>query len=51
MMIKKTSHIWPSYFEFFGVDVIMDNNYDLYLMEVNSSPMIIGTNEKKTELF
>jgi hypothetical protein len=37
-------------FELFGVDFVIDNNLGLHIVEVNASPMIIGTATRKTEL-
>lgn len=37
-------------YEFFGVDIILDEEFNPYILEVNASPMIIGTVPKKTEL-
>jgi glutathione synthase/RimK-type ligase-like ATP-grasp enzyme len=35
----------------FGVDIILDENFKLYVIEINPSPMIIGNIPKKTNLF
>jgi tubulin monoglycylase TTLL3/8 len=37
-------------FELFGADFVIDNDLNLYIIEVNASPMIIGTASRKTEL-
>lgn len=37
-------------YEFYGVDIILDEEFKPYILEVNASPMIIGTVPKKTEL-
>ena len=37
-------------FELFGVDFVIDDNLELYIVEVNASPMIIGTATRKTDL-
>lgn len=35
----------------FGVDIILDENFKLFVIEINPSPMIIGNIPKKTNLF
>jgi tubulin monoglycylase TTLL3/8 len=37
-------------FELFGADFVIDDDLNLYIIEVNASPMIIGTAGRKTEL-
>lgn len=37
-------------FELFGVDFVIDDKLGLHIVEVNASPMIIGTATRKTEL-
>lgn len=37
-------------YEMFGVDFVIDENFKLYVIEVNASPMIIGTSHEKTKL-
>ena len=34
----------------FGVDIVMDENFKLYIIEINSSPMIVGTAKKKNKI-
>lgn len=41
----------PGVYEMFGVDIVLDENYKLYVIEINPSPMIIGNIPKKTNLF
>lgn len=41
----------PGVYEKFGVDIILDENFKLYVIEINPSPMIIGNIPKKTNLF
>jgi len=36
-------------FEFFGLDFMLDTDLNLWFIECNSSPQLIGTNEFKTE--
>lgn len=38
------------YFEIFGVDFVMGSDDKIYIVEVNPSPMMVGTSPKKTEL-
>lgn len=40
----------PSVFEIFGVDFVMDDKMESYIIEVNASPMQVGTSKKKTAL-
>jgi hypothetical protein len=37
-------------FELFGADFVIDDDLNLFIIEVNASPMIIGTAGRKTEL-
>jgi len=37
-------------FELFGADFVIDQDLNLYIIEMNASPMIIGTATRKTEL-
>ena len=37
-------------YEMFGVDFVMDDSFKLAVIEVNASPMIIGTSKDKTAL-
>lgn len=41
----------PGVYEKFGVDIILDENFKLFVIEINPSPMIIGNIAKKTNLF
>lgn len=36
-------------FEMFGLDFMLDDNLNLWFIECNSSPQLVGTNEYKTE--
>lgn len=40
----------PALFEVFGVDFLLDDKMDSYIIEVNASPMQVGTSVKKTAL-
>lgn len=40
----------PNLFEVYGVDIIMDEKHELYVIEVNASPMQVGTSAEKTKL-
>ena len=40
----------PALFEIYGVDFIMDDQFNSYIVEVNASPMQVGTSTKKTAL-
>ena len=37
-------------FEMFGVDFLLDDSLNLWFIECNASPQLIGTNEEKTNL-
>lgn len=39
-----------TFFEVYGVDFVMDRDDKIYIVEVNPSPMMVGTSEKKTKL-
>lgn len=49
-MIQKKVTRRSTFFEVFGVDFIMDRNDKIYIVEVNPSPMMVGTSTTKTEL-
>ena len=34
----------------FGVDYVIDENLKLYIVEINASPMVVGTSNLKTKL-
>lgn len=34
----------------FGVDIIVDEDFNLFVIEINASPMIIGTAIGKTKM-
>jgi len=40
----------PNMFEVYGVDFLLDDKMDSYIIEVNASPMQVGTSTKKTAL-
>ena len=43
--------LYPSagVFELFGLDFVLDENLDIWFIECNGSPQLIGTNERKTK--
>jgi hypothetical protein len=48
-----SSHLlWKhsSVFEIFGVDFMLDDNFGLWLIEVNGSPQFLGTNPAKEKI-
>ena len=49
-MSEEHLHDSPDVFELFGVDFVIDDDLKLYIVEVNASPMIIGTAKRKTQL-
>lgn len=34
----------------FGVDIVMDEKFNLFIIEINASPMVVGTAVKKNEI-
>lgn len=49
-MIQKKVTKKSTFFEVYGVDFIMDRKDQIYIVEVNPSPMMVGTSTTKTEL-
>lgn len=49
-MIERRFFQSSDVFEMYGVDIIMDRDFRLYIIEVNASPMVVGTSSKKTAL-
>ncbi len=49
-MLEKKLHKSSDLFEMFGVDLMLDSDHKLYILEINASPMVIGTNRRKTDL-
>lgn len=49
-MIEERYYKSSDVFEMYGVDLIMDKDFRLYIIEVNASPMVVGTSTKKTAL-
>ena len=49
-MIEERFYQSSDVFEMYGVDIIMDKDFRLYIIEVNASPMVVGTSSKKTAL-
>jgi hypothetical protein len=49
-MVQKRLHKSANLFESFGVDFVIDEDLNISVIEVNASPMIVGTNKRKTEL-
>jgi len=39
----------PSMFEMYGLDFVMDEDTNIYLIECNASPQMVGTSERKTK--
>lgn len=40
----------PNLFEIFGVDYVIDEDFEIFVIEVNASPMQVGTSKEKTKL-
>lgn len=49
-MIQKRVHKSADLFETFGVDFVIDEDLKISVIEVNASPMVVGTNKRKTKL-
>lgn len=49
-MIEKNLHKSSTFFETFGVDIILEESFKVKILEINASPMIVGTTERKTNL-
>lgn len=49
-MIQNRVSKRSTFFEVFGVDFIMDRDDQIYIVEVNPSPMMVGTSKRKTDL-
>jgi len=47
-MAEESFYKSPSVFEMYGLDFVMDENLNIFLIECNASPQLIGTNQKKT---
>ena len=39
----------PNVFEMFGLDFLLDEDLNLWFIECNASPQMVGTNDYKTE--
>ena len=49
-MIEKRVYNSSDVFEMYGVDFVIDDDLKVYIIEINASPMIVGTNSRKTQL-
>ncbi len=49
-MVEKRIYNSSDVFEMYGVDFVIDDDLKVYIIEINASPMIVGTNQRKTEL-
>lgn len=49
-MIKSDLPQDSNYYEMLGVDFVIDEDLRVYIIEINASPMIVGTNKRKTQL-
>lgn len=49
-MIQQRVAKKTNFFEIYGVDFVMDRNDKIYIVEVNPSPMMVGTSKRKTDL-
>jgi len=49
-MVEKKLERNPALFEVFGVDFVMDEKFNIFVVEVNASPMQVGTSSEKTRL-
>lgn len=49
-MIEEKLERNPNLFEVYGVDFVIEEDYKIYVVEVNASPMQVGTSQSKTKL-
>lgn len=49
-MVHNNLYNSSNLYEMFGVDFVMDEDFNLHVIEINASPMIIGTSKEKTKL-
>ena len=47
-MVRHSIYKHSGVFEMFGLDFILDDDLNLWFIECNASPQLIGTNEEKT---
>jgi len=48
-MAEKSFYKSSSVFELYGLDFVLDENLDIWFIECNASPQLVGTNQKKTQ--
>jgi len=48
-MAEESFYKSSSVFEMYGLDFVMDENLNIFLIECNASPQLIGTSQKKTD--
>lgn len=49
-LIEEKLYRSSNVYEMFGVDIIVDEDFNLFVIEINASPMIIGTAIGKTKM-
>jgi len=48
-MAEESFYKNPSMFEMYGLDFVMDEDTNIFLIECNASPQMVGTSERKTK--
>jgi len=48
-MVEESFYKTSNTFELFGLDFVMDEDLNIWFIECNASPQLIGTNERKTQ--
>ncbi len=49
-IVKEELYKSSNVYEMFGVDIVMDEKFNMYIIEINASPMVVGTTEKKFKM-
>jgi len=47
-MVEESFYKTSSVFELFGLDFVMDEDLNIWFIECNASPQLVGTNERKS---
>jgi len=48
-MVEESFYKTSNVFELFGLDFVMDEDLNIWFIECNASPQLVGTNERKTQ--
>lgn len=49
-LVKNEFYKSSDVYEIFGVDIVLDKNFKVNIIEINASPMMVGTADKKTKI-